>query len=902
MEKSLEQFNQPGIGQKIMPERHSGAYAVERLRADALEGESYEDASAALLSLEALQAFRQKVSEFPFGSFQEVVEEATNLNRLSLSEEERSRQTEALAEALEQKAARFSPRVADLYLAILAEIKNEAYGPKFDLTSDKIAELKQEGDLDILFSGNISWEMKLNRIETRLTDYLLGARALDKREGKEMDDDVRQWRAEELKKAPTRPPERRNESKPGVDPMERLKEGERAPAIWKIEPGFDGPKYFKEQSFSEWNGKRNVWVENEYQYSDVELSPLLEKEDFKKGLVNITMNSQVNAGVWVSCPIPYTHKLHAIEAGGRNYRMQQDQNGDIVILIEGKDEVVDARVVLAAMSDKKLISEKPKTPTIPKMPAEFSEETNAKLKQIKNKSRGNILKARGLASYVRSRIAYLAPKDQAEAGKYNIAYNTHSKGFAGAVDEIKKGDCDVVNTYFAALCAKLNIPVRHCVGHSVKGRDERGSSSINSGTGHGWSEVWDEIRKEWALIDATPAGDANLEEEQKQDNSSFFNRIAGDDIEQEAIRPSDEKLEELRKKLAERKETLSYTKEERQLAEGAGVELKEARKIVKEINEAEQTRLPNGELVADALAKLFNAIVESRKSVASTYDGPVRRREGGERIENIVRHKIGIMAGEADPLSREKPAEEMREEKIIGGFDFYIIGDKSGSMQSTAEESERLWEMQRRAIYLILSSLHRFERNMERAGLKKENALSARTESISFRGDSLEEIDLDKPLTSQFSAQDKVKLWHSLTEQGVGNGDAAALSYIYEQIKKEITETEKRGVKDNRLRLVIACSDGGYMGAEGQMRALAEELHKLNAVVVGVGLTETAANVPVVMHNPPVSRGDIARDINDLPALVAKHLVLEAVKLFPEKARESAKQIIEASIAKFKNF
>ena len=41
MEKSLEQFNQPGIGQKIMPERHSGAYAVERLRADALEGESY---------------------------------------------------------------------------------------------------------------------------------------------------------------------------------------------------------------------------------------------------------------------------------------------------------------------------------------------------------------------------------------------------------------------------------------------------------------------------------------------------------------------------------------------------------------------------------------------------------------------------------------------------------------------------------------------------------------------------------------------------------------------------------------------------------------------------------------------------------------------------------------------
>jgi hypothetical protein len=27
---------------------------------------------------------------------------------------------------------------------------------------------------------------------------------------------------------------------------------------------------------------------------------------------------------------------------------------------------------------------------------------------------------------------------------------------------LKKADCDVENTYFAALCARLNIPVRHC--------------------------------------------------------------------------------------------------------------------------------------------------------------------------------------------------------------------------------------------------------------------------------------------------------------------------------------------------------------------------------------------------------------------------------------------------------
>lgn len=867
--------------------------SVEKIYTKALESESFEDAEAALQSVEALQNFRKKVGNMLFGSFYEAIEEVTSLNKLPLSKKEKTSRTEALVEALEQKVVRFSPRVADLYLAILAEVKGQPYKPQFETTQDKINELRQGGDLKVLFSSQTSWTMKLNRIETRLIDYLLGVRALDRREGKEMDDDLCEWREEELKKAPTHPPERRNESKPGVDPMERIKEGERVAAIWSIYPAWGG--YYKEQSFSRWDNARNVWVEEEYVYRDAETVLLSGNKDHKKGSIDIEMSAKIFAGSWVTLPVPYTHGLHKIEAGGRTNKVMQDQNGDLVIFIEGSGEV-EIKVILAPHSDKKFKSDPGKVRT-PEMPAEFTEETEKKLEEIKNKKQGNIARAHAIASYVRGRIKYLAPKDRTESERYNEAYRTHPKGFAVVVDEIKEGDCDVANTYFAALCAKLNIPVRHAVGHSVKGKDKEGFSSIHSGTGHGWSEVWDEIKKEWVRIDATPAGDPNLEEDQKQEGES----APGDYGEQEAVRPSDEQLEELRKKLAERKEQLSYTKEERELAEKAGIEIKEARQIVKEINETERTRLPNGELVVDALAKLFNAIVESRKSAVLAYEGPVRKREGGERIENIVKHKIGTMAGETDPLSREKAKEEMKEEKIFGGFDLYVIGDKSGSMQSTTEEGERLWQMQRRAMYLIFSSLHRFERNIERAGLQRESSLSVRTESISFRGSGSKEIDLDKPLSSAFNAQDKVKLWHSLTEQGSGNGDAEALGIVYEQIKKEIYETEKRGAKDNRLRLVIACSDGGYIGAEGQMRAFAEALYNLNVIVVGMGLTETAANVPIVMNNLPYSRGDIAMDINDLPALVAKHIVFEVIKLFPEKTRESAKQIIESAIAKFKS-
>ena len=211
-----------------------------------------------------------------------------------------------------------------------------------------------------------------------------------------------------------------------------------------------------------------------------------------------------------------------------------------------------------------------------------------------------------------------------------------------------------------------------------------------------------------------------------------------------------------------------------------------------------------------------------------------------------------------DPF-RELPTEEVHEEKDIGGLDMYLIGDKSGSMSSTFE-GEQLWQMQRRAAYLIFSSMYRFERNLERAGLQKDHALSVRTQGISFRGGG--EIDVDKPLSSDFTAIDKVRMWKSLSNQGAGNGDAEALGSVYAQIKAELRSSKEK-IKDDRLRVVIACSDGGYDTEDAaQMQLLAEELHKLNVLVVGIGLTETAVNVPVVMNNPPYSRGEPLENIN----------------------------------------
>lgn len=199
---------------------------------------------------------------------------------------------------------------------------------------------------------------------------------------------------------------------------------------------------------------------------------------------------------------------------------------------------------------------------------------------------------------------------------------------------------------------------------------------------------------------------------------------------------------------------------------------------------------------------------------------------------------------------------------------------------------------------MILGSLDRFQKNLERAQVKMKDSLSVRTQAISFRGEGPEDIDEDKPLSGEFSPVDKVKLWKSLGNQGFGNGDVAAMALIRDQIKTEIAKNEKKtGKPDNRLRLIIACSDGEPDSAEG-VHQLARELGKLNAVVVGVGLTEAAEKVKTIFDTPH-SRGDLARDINDLPIVVAKHVINEAIKLFPEKGKLAAKKMISQIIAKF---
>lgn len=859
-----------------------------------LTSESFEDTAQALEEVDALRSFRAKLKSSPFGNFHTLVEQTSLMEKLPLSREERQGRKESFLEAAEARAAAMSPRVGDLYMGVVSSLRGQAYTPKFDLIKDRLKNLAStEGGkrsvLDLLSAGDISWKDKTTLVENELEGYLSGCRLLDRREGKEMSDDLRKVVTEERKKAIQEtspvPPPSSEESTPGVDPMERLEKGEKVPSWWTINPPWRA--HYREKSFSKWDASTNTWRSEKRVWSRPDIAPLSGNVDRKKGLTDLVLSGKVKTGVWNNIPIPYSHGLHEAMTEKGAIHVRQDQDGGVVFMVEGNGEA-GVRITLAPSPDKKFVSQNPEAIEVPEMSSKLSSETEQVLQRIEKIGKGNIARARAIKSFIFRTIEYLKPKTRAEAKKFNSFCRTHPNGFAGAVDEIKKGDCDVVNTYFAALCARLGIPVRHVVGHSVNSK-----AGIHSGTGHAWSEVWDEIGRQWTRMDATPPGDPNLEDEPQDGEGA----IPGEEQEgAEARARTEEQLEQLRQKLAEHKEKLSYTREERELAQAARVELKEARQIVREINEAENMRLPNGERVVDVLSKIFNAIVRERKKVVAEYDGPVSRAEGGGRIQSIVRHYMGALSGESDPVSREKEVEEVKEEKMYGGFDLYIIGDKSGSMTSTAD-NESLWKTQRRVAYLLFSSLYRFSQKMKGAGIQADRALDIRTQMISFRDNDIESIDADKPLSEKFDAEDKVKMWHSASNIGGGNGDSTALNYVSNQIHEEIAEAGA----GERLRVVIACSDGGYVGDEAKMRDLAEELGKTGTIVVGMGLTETANSVREVMHNPPHSFGDSVKDINELPAKVAKYIIMEAVKLFPENVDRDTLRTVEEEIAKLKN-
>lgn len=839
----------------------------------ALHTDQYEVALQASEDVQSLRSWRAAERNSPSPHFYRLFEASTRLNATFLPQEEKERLRLELADQLLPAVTTMTPRIRDLYMGLVSELDGSDYAPQFPMTEHQLQTLKESGDLQVLQDPSIPWNIKLNRMQTRVESELMGRKALDRRDKILQEEEKRQIPQLNL------PPPISDESKPSMDEMERLKEGEVAPAIWTISPAFGG--YYKKQSYDTWDAQRNTWRQSHYNYtSDFVVHP----EALQSPVNPVVLSVYLTPGQTVRIPKSYTYEFSKVLQGHASALM--DQNDDFILRSNALAGERQVKVQFSFLGQDGHTLTSREDPAVLSMPAMLSKDTEQKIAEIAKSRIGNVVRARALSAYTMRHLQY------SNDSSFNATYENDPNGYVGAIDRYKQADCDVANTYFAALCSRLNIPVRHVTGHMVKGKDNEGNARITSGTGHAWTEVWDEKAQLWVRIDATPPGDPQMEKRELQGEKGMEGDYGGEEI----FGPNDKQLEELEEKLKVVAERLSYTQEEQELAKENSIEPRDARRILREIKQTEEeTRLPNGERVMDVLSQFWSLIAQSRMVTQPSYDGPLRRREGGEEIENIVAHRLGVLAGDFDPPSRRHEVEEVKVEPIPHKQVLFMILDKSGSTGSLVEGLP-IWKFQQTAAYLIESSFEQARRNLRKMAPRLKDPLDLYSEIVSFRGET--EMDIDKPLSNALTGKDKVRIWASLAKRGFGNGDVATWSYVKNRINELREEEKSAGKTDETIYSVIGCSDGEPDNPNA-VRHIASSLGQEGTVVTGVGLTQTAKKVPIIF-NTPYTSGDLAEDLTMLIPIIAKHYISGTMtKLIPPSALSTYQRSVDAILAKF---
>lgn len=890
--------------QELQENTEKSASLIDSLYRNMLKSRDTEEVNKALETVKAIKEYRDSVGSGDFIGFTTLIE---NFTLLVTATQRRAINQEKKEEVIERSisyAQHYSPRVAQVYLFLVKsflKLPNAFYGIEDPKVISFLEEQQSAGNIHALFNPDASWSTKSHLFNTELKTKLAVFRYFDKEDRKEKDREKRKQRKKEIQEKDNTANPEQDRSKPGVDHMSRAKEGEKATPVWSISPPVYG--LFRAQAYTQWDKENCDWFNQERQWSEPEFVEL----DSQATHVSMTCNAPTNE--WIPLPLAYKLEVASIEADHGDLITRQNEFGDIFFKVDSQEKnTINIKAICVVRASNKTYEHKGGTPSIPDLRGvpvgqrEFSEETEEKLKEVDATGKRNMHKAKILMHYVFNRLKYLEPSSASEAESYNQRYRQHPSGFAAAVDEIQEADCDVANTYFAALCARLNIPVRHVVGDSVSG-SQGNASMTHWGTGHAWTEVYNDITQRWELIDATPAGDPNLDEDNKNDE-------AGDDpvaVDDKIMPPqimTDEELKKLVEKLEQRAEEVKYTAEDERISKLLGIDIKEAQAYNREIEEAKQARLESGMLLTEALKEIFGAITELRTNADPPPPMNVERSEGGKNLIDVVRALLEEFYGRKEDSRSYEATVEVESLKFdVSGFDVYFIGDLSGSMGAVdGSTGQTRAELQRHAVYLILHALHEFQENLKAVVLAEGADLDIRTHVTTFgRAEGVVDIKtLDQELTDEVS----VGIWQHMKDGRMGNQDVEALSHVSQKIRKDHEKMLQSNPEQKRLRLVFACSDGGYLHDGDSMKQISARLHDEvpGAIVFALGLTKDARTVPAHMEDtsePKKHRGQLIENIQDLPIVVGKYVVSEALKLLPSYESEDVETKIDEIIKEF---
>lgn len=722
-----------------------------------------------------------------------------------------------------------------------------------------------EGEVDVadlLTSSRVPLKTKASWLDSQL---LSGLKFLERRD---LADAKRKAEApppqETLKKKEESPaqnvPSPASDSfRPSMEEMMRSKEGEPG-AYFTIAPFYGG--YYKEGDYDAWNPKTLTWESRGRAMRDLEKSDLDEKT---KRVIAGTIHS----GAQTSLPMPYGFRPDGktLKVNGKGKaEILEDGHGGYVLQTKG-DGLTSFSVELARgvapREEKAGESLRLKT-------GKLSRETETKLDEIKKLKVQTPEKARLLKTYVKQTLRY-----SNESAMNAVYQGGNPKEYFSRIEENKKADCDVANTYFAALLSRLEIPTRMVTGHYVQVKNRQGNAAISSGTGHAWVEVWN--GKSWEKLDATPPGDPNMDDEEMDENKDD-SVLEGDFGETDAEEISNEELEKMiadaKAELDKKKDKKGETAELR-FAEDAGCTPKEAREILKQIEGARDLRDKRGRRIRDRIVAEFQKIVKDNMVERLRYKAPVRLPDSDELVDP-VEAALDIEAGEAEPGGFAKHEQKIEREQIYGGFDEIKVVDKSGSMRETNPKTGiPKYKEQQAFIFLNMDALYAAAQEFKRQHIQLISPIDVRCALISFQASG---AAVELPLSSAWGPKEQYKVWKALQKNvGGGTPDNLGLNAAQKIIEEDVAQNPQ---EKKRLRLVIVGADGGSDNKAATMQAK-EALKSTGAVVKAAGIGSGAREVEATYYPD----GKNLDSFEDLPDFAAEEIIAEAKKLYPRKVK-----------------
>lgn len=724
-----------------------------------------------------------------------------------------------------------------------------------------------EGEVDVaqlLTSSNISYGSKFRWFESRLASAIdfLEKRDLDEAR-KRAEEPPPQDIMEQKEQDPdiNLPPPQEDSLTPTMDEMEPAKENEPG-AYFKVQPFYGG--YYRGDDFDTWNSKGMKWeksVSKPQEFEEVAIESKSRK----------VMAGTIRGGQKTVLPMPYGF--------APNVTTLKTQGNEVLqVLADGHGSfVLDASRVSGLVTFSLEIG-KNLEPTIETEPKDgkkptykFSDETENKLQEISQGQHSIIDQARLLKTHVKATLKY------SNDSSFNAIYRAGKpEQYFSRIEQHKQADCDVANTYFVSLLWRLGLQARLVSGHYVKTKDRQNAAVMSSGTCHAWAEVWDGAA--WQRLDATPPGDSNMDD-QEMDEETSDAALEGDFGEQEAEVLSDEDLDKLMEEAQKALEQKDKAPEELaalSFAEEAGCSPEEAKRILKKISEAREKRDNQGRNIRSRLLAEWKKIIQDNLVDRTRYTAPIRLSRG-EDLVDPVEAILDMRAGEADPSGFSKFERKTEREQIYGGFDAFLVVDKSGSMMETDSGSGRpKWEDQQLFTFLLTDSMYTVAQDFKRQKVKLISPLDLRVALVSFsNGGGRIELDLG----TSWGPKEQLRVWKSLQENvGGGTPDHLGLQTVQKMIEQD---GQNHPQDKQRLRLVLVSADGGSDNTASTIAAK-ESLKSLGAVVKAAGIGPGAKQI----ESTYIPDGSNLASYNDAPDWAASEVIAQAKNLYPRKIKK----------------